>query len=269
MPDREGIADYEFVRFLGEGNNGEFYLAKPPKRVPVDDEHVAVKVLAGTTSDDAFRRMTRELRTFAAVNSPYLVLLYDAGQEGGTFFYAMEYLPMGSLATPARPLERDEVVRAVEHAARAAHALHEVGSAHRDIKPANVLLHEEGAKLSDLGLVQILAPGQTVTGLAGVGSIEFMDPAIMQGGRASRASDVWSLGATLHRALTGTGLYGELPERDPLLALRKVLNSTPELAASLSTGEADVIRACLADPAERPPTAEEVAVMIAELRDGS
>lgn len=268
MPDREGIADYAFVRFLGEGNHGEFYLATPPKRVPVQDEHVAVKVLAGNCSDDAFRRMTRELRAFAAVDSPHLVKLYDAGQEGGTFFYAMEYLPMGSLAAPARPLERDEVLRAVEHAARAAHALHEAGSAHRDIKPANVLLHDDGAKLSDLGLVQILAPGQTVTGLAGVGSIEFMDPAIMQGGRASRASDIWSLGATLHRALTGVGLYGELPERDPLLALRKVLNSTPTLEGSLSESEAEVVRACLADPAERLPTAEEVANRIAALRDG-
>ena len=268
MAEREGIADYAFVRSLGEGNHGEFYLAMPPKRVPVSDEHVAVKVLAGTCTEDAFRRMTRELRTFAAVNSPYLVKLYDAGQEGGTFFYAMEYLPMGSLAAPARPLERDEVLRAVEHAARAAHTLHEAGSAHRDIKPANVLLHEDGAKLSDLGLVQILAPGQTVTGLAGVGSIEFMDPAIMQGGRASRASDIWSLGATLHRALTGTGLYGELPERDPLLALRKVLNSAPTLDGSLSPGEADVIRACLADPGERPSTAEAVADMIAALQQG-
>jgi len=59
-----------------------FYLAHRPERLPVSDELVAVKVLSGTSSQDTFRRATRELAAFAAVSSPYLVTLYDAGQAG-------------------------------------------------------------------------------------------------------------------------------------------------------------------------------------------
>ena len=84
------IADYQLVRSLGEGNHGEFFLATPPPRLGVDGEFVAVKVLGGSGSiDDIFRRTTRELRAFAAVKSPYLTTLLDAGQEGSHFFYAM------------------------------------------------------------------------------------------------------------------------------------------------------------------------------------
>jgi serine/threonine protein kinase len=260
------IADYTFVRSLGEGNYGEFFLASPPPRLKLGADHVAVKVLSANATDDAFRRATKELRLFASVQSPYLVRLFDAGQEDSSFYYSMEYFPLGSLAAPARPLSRQEVLTAVSHAARAAHALHEAGIVHRDIKPANILLHDGGAKLSDLGLAQLVSPGLTVTGMGPIASVEFMDPSVMRGQRASRASDIWSLGVTLHRALAGSGLYGELPDRDPLLAMRKVLNGSPTLDPSLAPAEAELIDSCIApDPADRPPTAEMVADRIEKL----
>jgi eukaryotic-like serine/threonine-protein kinase len=261
------IADYEFVRQLGDGNHGTFHLAERPARLPVPDQHVAVKVLSAPTSEETFRRATKELRAFAAVRSPYLVSLYDAGQEGGVFYYAMEFLPLGSLASPTRPLSREEVLRAVEHAARAAHALHEAGLVHRDIKPGNVLLHEHGAKLSDLGLAQVLAPGMTVTGMGPLASLEYVDPQVLTGGRASRATDIWSLGATLHAAACGTGIYGALPDRDPLLALRKVLSTTPAVSTDLAPEVRDLVEHCLApDAAARPRTALELADALAALQ---
>jgi eukaryotic-like serine/threonine-protein kinase len=254
------IADYHFVRSLGAGNHGSYYLAEKPARLPVSDAQVVVKVMSGRTSDETFRRATKELKAFAAVQSPYLVRLFDAGQESGVFFYAMEHLPLGSLAEPAKPLSQAEVRRAVAHAAMAAHALHEAGLVHRDIQPANVLLHADGAKLSDLGLAQVIQPGVTMTGMGAVASVEYVDPALLQGGRASAATDIWSLGITLHRALTGKGVYGELPDSDPLLALRRVLSSKPELEPELDLPTADLVRACLdPDPASRPRTAAEVA----------
>lgn len=256
----EPIADYEMVRSLGHGNHGEFFLAKPPARLGLDDEYVALKVLSGSTSEDTFRRATRELKHFAKVRSPYLVTLLDAGQDGDRFFYTTQYFALGSLAAPARPLEKDEILRAVADAARAAHALHEAGLAHRAIKPGNVLLVDDGGRLSDLGLSQILQPGATVTGVGPVGSVEYLDPAILNGERASRSTDVWSLAVTLHRALTGVGVYGELPDSDPLLAIRRVLSTEPTLSDRLTPGERAVIEAAM-DPevARRPPTAEELA----------
>ena len=97
----QGIADYEFLRPLGSGNHGQFFLARRPARLPVDAEYVAVKVLGGESTADTFRRATREMKAFASVRSPYLVTLFDAGQHDGIFYYSMEYLPEGSLAEPA------------------------------------------------------------------------------------------------------------------------------------------------------------------------
>ncbi|HJY96341.1 MAG TPA: protein kinase, partial [Streptosporangiaceae bacterium] len=156
---RDGIADYKFLRQLGTGSHGTFYLAHPPKRLPVAAEFVAVKVLSGGSSQDVFRWAHRELAAFAAVSSPYLVTLYDAGQQGEEVYYSMEYLPGGSIAVPAEPLSRATALQAMANASRATHALHEAGIAHRDIKPGNALLCPGGAKLADLGLSHVLRPG--------------------------------------------------------------------------------------------------------------
>jgi serine/threonine protein kinase len=257
---RTGIADYRFVRLLGAGNHGVFYLAVRPGRLPVEADYVAVKVLSGPNSQDTFRRATRELAAFAAVNSPYLVTLYDAGQQGDELYYSMEYLPAGSLAEPAEPLTAQAAIAAVSDAARAAHALHEAGMAHNDIKPGNVLLRDGGGRLSDLGLSHVLTPGLTVTGLGRAGSVEYLDPAVVRGEVPSRATDIFSLGATLHRVLTGTGIYGELPANDPILAMRRVLTSQPDIADSLPAGLQEVIASAIdPNPAARPQTAAEFA----------
>ncbi len=259
------LADFRVVRLIGEGNHGRFYLAHPPARLGIDDEFVAVKVFAGQCSEDAYRRGTRELRAFAAVDSPYLARVYDAVLEDN-FLYAMEYFPLGSLAAPARPLTHDDVLRAVEHAARAVHALHEGGLAHGDVKPGNVMLHENGGKLSDLGLARVFTAGAALTGMAPETSVEYLDPSLLLGEPPSRATDIWALGATLHRALSGKGLYGELPERQPLLAIRRVQTTPPALDPVLTADEAALVHACLAAPGSRPATALEVADRIAEIR---
>ena len=259
------LADFRVVRLIGEGNHGRFYLAHPPARLGIDDEFVAVKVFAGQCSEDAYRRGTRELRAFAAVDSPYLARVYDAVLEDN-FLYAMEYFPLGSLAAPARPLGRDEVLRAVEHAARAVHALHEAGLAHGDVKPGNVMLHENGGKLSDLGLARVFTAGAALTGMAPETSVEYLDPSLLLGEPPSRATDIWALGATLHRALSGKGLYGELPERQPLLAIRRVQSSRPTVDPSLTAGRGRRRAGLPGAAEERPATALEVADRIAAIR---
>lgn len=256
----EGIADYRFVRPIGEGGHGAFYLAVPPQRLGVASEFVTVKVLFGANNEENLRRATRELRAFAAATSPFLVNLLDAGRQDDMFFYAMEHCALGSLSRPERKLAPAEVRRAVAQASRGAHALHEVGLVHRSINPANILLHPDGARLSDLGLVQTLNPSQTMTGLGPVGAVEFMEPTLLSGGVASPASDIWSLGASLHWALVGEGIYGPMPANDPLLAVRKVLTARPVISTELAMPDADLITRCL-DPAVegRPASAQDLA----------
>ncbi|HET9893984.1 MAG TPA: serine/threonine-protein kinase [Streptosporangiaceae bacterium] len=267
--DRAGIADYHFIRKLGEGNHGAFYLARRPERLNVTADLLAVKVLTGSNSQDTFRRATRELAAFAAVRSPYLVTLYDAGQQGDDLYYSMEYLPAGSLADAAGSLPPGQALTAVADAARAADALHDAGIAHNDIKPANIMLHDGRAKLSDLGLSQLLTPGLTITGLGSAGSVEFLDPAIIRGEMPSRATDIYALGASLHRVLTGTGLYGELPTDNTMVAMRRVLGHEAEISAALPQPIREVIAAAVhPDARSRPNTAAELAERLDALTVG-
>lgn len=265
------VADYEIVRSLGEGNHGRFYLARPPARLGLAEEFVALKVFGDRVGEQAYERGVRELRAFAAVRSPYLVRVFDAVLED-SFVYAMEYFPLGSLAAPARPPSRATALRALEDAARAAHALHEAGLAHGDITPSNVLLAGDGepvgGRLSDLGLARHLSPGSTLTGMGRASSVEFTDPDLLAGARPSRRTEVWALGATIHRVLAGTGLHGELPDSQPLLAIRKVLSGRPVVHTGLAPADAALVQACLAEGGARLGTAEQVAERLAGLSEG-
>ena len=179
-----------------------------------------------------------------------------------TFFYSMEWCSGGSLADATR-LERGAERGAVADAARAAHALHEAGIAHRDIRPSNILLRADGsAVLSDLGLAQIGAG--SVTSMAPMASIGFMDPGLLLGETAGRATDIYALGATLHWVLTGCHLFPGLDPTDPMLAVRTVLRHPAHVQRELlSTREADLITACIDQTiAARPSTAEAFATLV-------
>ena len=263
----DGIADYVFERSLGAGAHGEHFLARPPSRLEIDVEFVAVTVWATSTTRSSVRSAMTELKHFAAaatVQSQHLVTLFDAGQQDNAFFFSMEYFPRGSLASPLDSVPPSEARRAVADACRATDALHEAGLVHRNIKPGNVMLAATGAKLSDLGLAHVVSPGMTVTSIGRIDPIEFLDPGILaHRERPSRASDIWSLGVTLHSTLTGKCIYGDLPDGDPLLAIRAVLGQRPALDPQLGDDEREIVSACLAeDPRDRPATALDVAVAL-------
>jgi len=259
------IADYDVVQQVGEGTQGVIWLARPPARLGIADETVAVKTLNQTATDAEFGRLVEQLRIYASISSPELHRLYDVGRQGTIIYFAGEYMPSGSLARPARPFSRVDVLLALADACRGAHVLHEAGLPHRAIRPGNVVLDDHGAKLSDLGVSQLLNPGQTITGAAQMGAIEYLSPEVIQGRPASRASDIWALGATLHRVLTGISIYPNLPTNSLVEALRFLLNENPVMGDALRNGERHIIESVVAtDPADRPKTAAQLAEAIAE-----
>jgi eukaryotic-like serine/threonine-protein kinase len=258
------IADYQVIEALGNGSHGQVHKASPPERLGLGAQMVAVKLFDRATDAAEYERVVAEVKVYAAAarDCPQLAPLYDVGRHGERLFMAMAFYGEGSLAARARYLSKPQVVRVVADAARGAHALHEAGIAHREIKPANIMLTDGGGGvLADLGLTHVLSPGQTVTGV-GVGALETMEPGLVRGETSARASDIWSLGASLHWALTGQGVFVDLPEGGGLIpVLRHIMTAAPTIAANgIPEPVREVLGRCLAtDRMERYGTALELA----------
>lgn len=260
------FGDYLLVRRLGEGSHGRSFLAEPPLRLGVSDEYVVVKVLQREVNEEDFARATQHLAAVAAVMSPYLVRPVDVVRVDRAMAVVTEHVPGAALDAPARPIGRRDVMQAVADAALGAHALHEAGIAHANIKPSNILLGTRCAKVADASLLAVLDPGRTTAGTRAGDSVDLTDPSILLGAMPSRASDVWSLGATLHRMLTGQSLFGVVPDVGETEALRHVIVAPARLGPSLSPAEARIIADCVADdPVERPLTAEALATRLRSL----
>lgn len=258
--DMQQIADYRVVQPLGKGSGGQVYVCTAPGRLPRAAAHVAVKVIDQPVGEGILDSAAEELRRYVAASDQHLVLLHEVGLWNNRLYLAMEHCLLGSLEEAHSRLDERIIARAVADAARGVHALHEAGIAHRGVKPSNVLLRDGGGKLADLSLLHLLSPGQTVSGVGAVGAIGFIEPGIIRGERAARASDIWSLGAVLHEALTGQSLYGSLPSDSLLAALRHVLSNPAAVSSAVPERWQPVIRRCVAtDRADRYATALELA----------
>jgi eukaryotic-like serine/threonine-protein kinase len=257
------LADYVINEVVAHDGPARLYAAIPPSRLGLQADRVAVKVLPGG-DESSFRRFTRELKLYARVRHDALANVYDAGQHDIMFFYTTEWCGGGALESGGVD-SREVAPQAIAQAARAAHALHEAGIVHRDIRPGTILRRGDGsAVLSDLGTAHV--GNATITSMAPMASLGYVDPHLLLGEPAGRSTDIYSLGATLHRVMTGRYLYPSLEGNDPLLALRHLLSQPPRIERErLSAPLVDLIAASTHRRLEaRPPTAELFAELLAD-----
>ena len=213
----ESIREYKLLAKLGEGGMGAVYKALHTRL----DKVVALKVLPAERMRDAgaVARFEREMKAVGKLDHPNIVRAMDAGEEDGMHFLVMEYvegLDLSQLAKNTGPLPVADACELVRQAALGLAEAHEHGLVHRDIKPSNLMLAkpkkkkgEPTVKILDLGLAllsEALAPdagGLTTSGQM-MGTIDYMAPE--QGGDSHQVdirADIYSLGATLYRLLTG------------------------------------------------------------------
>lgn len=209
-PDRTQLGRYRIERQIGRGSMGAVYAGMDPKV----GRAVAIKTLAlsrefeGTELTEARARFFREAETAGRLKHRDIVTIYDAGEEHGLAYIAMEYLSGTDLQTHAQPdrlLPVAVVLRCMARVATALHYAHSQGVVHRDIKPANVMvdLAADSVKVTDFGIARIAADAsRTRTGLV-LGSPSFMSPEQMAGQRVDGRSDLYSLGVMLFQLLTG------------------------------------------------------------------
>lgn len=275
MPGRS-VSHYEILEELGRGGTGVVYRARDQRLGRI----VALKFLSPEwlASEEAVARFLQEARTISALNHPHIATLYDVGEEAGSRFLVLEYLPGGTLRGRLRDLRMaggrlsfEDICRwAVQVCAGLAHA-HRHGIVHRDVKSGNVMFSEEGAaKLTDFGLAKSPGGGDLTRSGTIAGTVACMSPEQAQGLEADHRSDIFSTGVMLYEMASG-----ELPFQGPHVAaiLGEVISApTPPLARvrpDLPEALGDVVsRATAKDPAERYQSAEELADDLRSLASG-
>jgi len=206
IPSGARISGYRVGEQLGRGGMGVVYRAH---HIALD-RPAALKVLAPELAqNDEFReRFIRESRTAAALRHPNVVAVYDAGDNDGLLYLAMQLVEGTDLkhrldedGTPTA----DDTVAILFQVAEALEAAHAMGLVHRDVKPANVLLDGDHAYLGDFGLSKRLASrgGLTAAG-AMLGTIDYVAPEQIQGGEVDARTDVYALGCVAYECLSGT-----------------------------------------------------------------
>ncbi len=248
------FGDYEILAELGAGGMGRVYRAKDLTL----ERTVALKMLAPQFGTDAgfVQRFLKEARAAARLNHPNIVQIYDFGQDGDTYYLAMEYVDGHSLGEYLRRghfSERDAIL-VIRHACRALAVAHAEGLVHRDIKPDNLMLTSRGeVKLVDLGIAKRVDEDQslTQTGQA-VGTPHYISPEQIRGSRdIDPRADVYSLGATLYHLVTGhTPFRGTSGALVMSLHLSQPLADPRTYVAGLSEGICRVIRKMMAKDRE-------------------
>jgi serine/threonine-protein kinase len=175
------------------------------------DRTVAVKVMhEGLADDEEFvHRFQREARSAARLAHHNVVAVFDTGDDHGTLFLVMEYVPgltLRDLIRKEAPMSPAKALAVIEPVLSALAAAHDAGILHRDVKPENVLLADDGrVKVADFGLARAINSDtqHTATGGILIGTVSYLSPELVVNGKADARADVYAAGVLIYEMLTG------------------------------------------------------------------
>ncbi len=266
--------EYVVLDKIGEGGMGVVVKAQHRRMKRV----VAIKMLPAATvkSPEAVQRFYREVEAAAKLTHANIVTAYDAREQAGIHYLIMEFVDGKDLAAMVKehgPLGVREAVDCILQAARGLQYAHEQGIVHRDIKPGNLLLDKKGTvKILDMGLARIAGtaavlggPERLTTTGEVMGTCDYMSPEqALDAHDTDHRTDIYALGCTLYRLLTGQSLYKGETLMQVLLAHREnpipsLCEARPDVPPPLDT----VFRKMVAKQAE--DRQQSMAEVIAEL----
>ena len=262
MPEIDHIGKYEIRREIGRGAMGVVYEAYDPmiKRV-VALKTIRKDQLTDEDSAQMINRFRREAQAAGRLNHPNIVSIYDFGEEGGTWYIAMEFVQGRELKACFEGNERfrlPDIVRIMKQILGALEYSHRQGVVHRDVKPANIFLLTDGSvKVADFGIAHIEASNLTQVGTV-LGTPSYMSPEQILGLPVDGRSDLFSAGVILYQFLTGERPFSG----SSTTTMQKVLKEDPLPPSSLNVQVLPVmdavVRKALAKHAdERYQTAQE------------
>ena len=213
----------------------EIYLARSESIEGFEKLSVVKRILPQFARDQNFLRMfLDEARLAATLEHPNIVAVYDIGEQGGEFFFTMEYVHGQSLREVMRSASSRRQWIPLEHSlgvviavCSALHHAHEktgndgrpLGIVHRDVSPSNVLLtYDGGIKLTDFGIAKATTVSERTAAGTLKGKIPYMSPEQCKAEPLDRRSDICSLGVLLYELTVGRRPY-QAPSEVALLAV--------------------------------------------------
>lgn len=252
---------YQITERIGIGGMAEVYRAQDN----VLGRLVAVKVmLPQYAADPNFtQRFKQEAAAAANLQSPYIVNVYDWGQDEGTYYIVMEFVRGSDLKTAI--LERGainqrKVAEIGSQVCQALSVAHGLDIIHRDIKPQNIMVQPDGnVKVMDFGIARAKNSVMTQTSSV-LGTAHYISPEQAQGKDLTATSDIYSLGIVLYESATG-----RLPFDGPdaVSVAMKQVNDLPvpprEINPDIDPAlEAIIMKAIAKNPEERFATAKDM-----------
>ena len=252
---------YQITERIGIGGMAEVYRAQDN----VLGRLVAVKVmLPQYAADPNFtQRFKQEAAAAANLQSPYIVNVYDWGQDEGTYYIVMEFVRGSDLKTAIierGAINQRKVAEIGSQVCQALSVAHGLDIIHRDIKPQNIMVQPDGnVKVMDFGIARAKNSVMTQTSSV-LGTAHYISPEQAQGKDLTATSDIYSLGIVLYESATG-----RLPFDGPdavSVAMKQVNDLpvppreiNPDIDPSL---EAIIMKAIAKNPADRFATAKDM-----------
>lgn len=284
------IKHYEILSLLGAGGMGEVFLAQDTQL----ERKVALKLLPVefTRDQERVRWFEREARTISSLNHPYILTIYETGQQNHRHFIVTEFIEGKTLRQllATGKIELHTTLGIIEQIASALAAAHEAGVIHRDIKPENLMVRRDGyVKVLDFGLAKLsdgeterkrepaltlelsshpsrprsVAPSQTTPGFV-MGTASYMSPEQARGETVDARTDIFSLGIVLYEMIEG---HTPFPGATATEVIDAILNREPEpMVMAPAEWRAVVQKALHKDRAERYPTINQLLTDLKQLQ---
>ncbi|MCO6438275.1 MAG: serine/threonine protein kinase [Phycisphaerae bacterium] len=257
------IPNYRVLGKLGEGAQSRIYLARC-MRTGKDYAVKIVKIVR--PEDNSFVDLLRaEHLIGSSIDHPVIRKIYELRimrqrlrVRGAILF--MEYVNGMSMSDHAfrRPLLK--LLALFRQVAEGLYAMHRAGWVHADLKPENILITpDESVKLIDLGQSSRLGEAKSKI----QGTIHYMAPEQAQRGTLDERTDVFGLGAALHRVLTGKPVPTEMNQTvflhsQSLAGVRLEQVRTPAMDGLPRPVVRFIEDCCHTDPAKRIPNMTKV-----------
>ncbi len=199
------VGPYTLDRLLGQGGFAWVFAG----RRRGTDEPVAVKVLKPRyAGDPQFEsRFRNEFKVASELKHSHVIRIYEVGLDGGITYFGMPLYPesLGTILERRGPLTEEQVLPIAIDMADALAFAHDAGIVHRDIKVDNILIDEDGsAVLADFGIARAVSGYTSATGVnMTIGTPHYVSPEQAQGRPLDGRSDLYALGVTLYKAVTG------------------------------------------------------------------